>query len=40
MRAWPGNGYKMRDTFIEQGIGRLKEPLPDHIERPQKDAAE
>ncbi len=40
MRAWPGNGYTMRETFLEAGISRLKEPLPEPIERPQRDAAE
>ena len=40
MRAKPGNGYSMRDTFIKAGIARLKEPLPEPLPRKDAEAAE
>ncbi|MDX1487566.1 MAG: VOC family protein [Acidiferrobacterales bacterium] len=33
MRAKPGNGYSMRETFIKAGLGRLKEELPEPLPR-------
>jgi catechol 2,3-dioxygenase-like lactoylglutathione lyase family enzyme len=33
MRAKPGNGYSMRETFLNAGLARLKEELPEPLRR-------
>jgi hypothetical protein len=33
MRAVPGNGYTMRETFLKAGLARLKEELPEPLRR-------
>ena len=40
MRAKPGNGYTMRETFIKAGIARLKEELPEPLPSKNAEAAE
>jgi catechol 2,3-dioxygenase-like lactoylglutathione lyase family enzyme len=31
MRAKPGNGYSMRETFLKAGLARLKQELPEPL---------